>query len=91
MAVDDQEYDLYVRYEGKEKYETKLGTFNCIKFKPLLVEGDVFKEGEGMTVWVTDDQNRIPVRVESDLMVGRVTCDLKSYGGTKYPFTSKVN
>lgn len=91
MAIDDEEYDMYVRYDGKEVYETKLGKFNCVKLKPLLVEGKVFDEGEGMTIWVTDDQNRIPVRVESDLLVGRITCDLKSYGGNKFPFTSKVN
>lgn len=90
MAIDDAQYDMYVRYDGKETYETKLGTFNCIKLKPLLQEGEIFKEGEGMTIWLTDDDNRIPVRVESDLAVGRITCDLKSYGGNKYPFTSKV-
>ena len=90
MAIDDEEYDMYVRYDGKEKYETKLGTFNCIKLKPLLNKGEIFKEGEGMTLWLTDDDNRIPVRIESDLKVGRITCDLKSYGGNKYLFTSKV-
>lgn len=91
MAIDDEEYDMYVRYDGKEVYETKLGKFNCVKIKPLLMSGQVFKEGEGMTLWVTDDDNRIPVRIESDLRVGRITCDLKSYGGNKYPFTSKIN
>lgn len=91
MAIDDEEYDMYVRYEGKEVYETKLGKFNCIKLKPLLQEGEIFKEGEGTTLWLTDDDNRIPVRIESELRVGRITCDLKSYGGNKYPFTSKVN
>lgn len=74
-----------------KKYETKLGKFNCIKLKPLLQEGEIFKEGEGMTLWLTDDDNRIPVRIESELRVGRITCDLKAYGGNKYPFTSKVN
>lgn len=91
MAVDDTVYNLYIRYEGKEQYKTKLGTFNCMKVKPLLVEGDIFKKGEGMTIWFTDDANRIPVRIESELAVGRITCDLKSYAGTKYPFTSKVS
>ncbi len=91
MAIEDKEYDRYVRYDGKEQYETKLGTFNCIKLKPLLQEGEIFKQGEGMTLWLTDDENRIPVRIESELAVGRITCDLKSYGGNKYPFTSKVN
>lgn len=91
MAVDDTVYNLYISYLGKEKYKTKLGTFNCMKVKPLLVEGSVFKAGEGMTIWFTDDANRIPVRIESQLLIGRITCDLKAYAGTKYPFTSKVS
>ncbi len=90
MAIDDKEYDMYVRYDGKEVLETKMGKFNCIKLKPLLVEGEVFKEGEGMTLWLTDDDNRIAVRVASELLVGNIVCDLKSYAGNKYPFTSKV-
>lgn len=91
MAVDDTVYNLYIRYEGREQYKTKLGTFNCLKVKPLLVEGNIFRKGEGMTIWFTDDANRIPVRIESELLVGKITCDLKSYAGTKYPFTSKVS
>lgn len=90
LAADDAVYDLYIRYEGKEEYKTKLGTFSCMKVKPLLVEGKIFRSGEGMTIWFTDDENRIPVRIESQLLVGRITCDLKSYAGIKYPFTSLV-
>jgi hypothetical protein len=90
LAADDEVYDLYIRYDGKEEYKTKLGTFNCMKVKPLLVEGKVFRAGEGMTIWFTDDENRIPVRIESQLLVGRITCDLKSYAGIRHPFTSKV-
>lgn len=90
MAVDDKLYNIYIRYEGKEQYKTKLGTFNTFKVKPLLVEGSVLGSGESMTIWVTDDQNRIPVRIESSLKVGRITADLKSFAGAKYPFTSKV-
>jgi len=90
LAADDKVYDLYIRYEGKEEYKTKLGTFSCMKVKPLLVEGKIFRSGEGMTIWFTDDDNRIPVRIESQLLVGRITCDLKAYAGIKYPFTSKT-
>ncbi len=90
MAIDDKEYDMYVRYDGKEVLETKMGKFNCIKLKPLLMEGEVFKEGEGMTLWLTDDDNRIAVRVASELVVGNIVCDLKSYAGNKFPFTAKV-
>jgi hypothetical protein len=90
MAIDDKIYQVDIRFEGREQYQTKLGTFNTFKVKPLLSESTVFGKGEGMTIWVTDDQNRIPVRIESNLKVGRITADLKSYAGNKYDFTSKV-
>lgn len=90
MAIDDKIYNVNMRYEGKEQYKTKLGTFNTFKVRPLLTEGTVLGKGEGLIIWVTDDQNRIPVRIESNLKVGRITADLKSFAGNKYPFTSKV-
>ncbi|RYZ49430.1 MAG: DUF3108 domain-containing protein, partial [Sphingobacteriales bacterium] len=70
MFLDDQVYNLYIRYLGKERIETKYGTFNTIKFSPLLINGTIFKGGEKMTVWVTDDQNHVPVRIDSPITVG---------------------
>jgi hypothetical protein len=43
-----------------------------------------------MTVWVGDDENRIPVMIESPVSVGSVKVVLKSYKGLKYDFTAKV-
>ena len=56
-----------------------MGTFRCIKFRPMLVEGRVFKDNEDMTVWVSDDPNRIPVRVQTDILVGSIKMDLVGY------------
>ena len=82
--------DYDINYLGKEKVETKEGLFNCIKFSPLLIEGTIFKGGEQMMVWVTDDANKIPVRVESPIIVGAVRAELHKYQGLKNPVTSKV-
>ena len=54
------------------------------------IAGNVFKEDSKMTVWVSDDQNRIPVLIESPVSVGSVKVVLKSYKGLKYDFTAKV-
>ena len=91
MFIDDKTYGLYVRYLGKETIKTKYGKFNAIKFKPLLIEGTIFKGGEKMTVWVTDDANRIPVRIESPISVGSVKVDMMGYRNTRHKMTALIS
>jgi hypothetical protein len=79
MFLDDQVYNLYIRYMGKEQVTTKYGTFNAIKISPLLIEGTIFKGGEKMVVWVSDDSNHVPVRVDSPILVGSIKVDLVGY------------
>lgn len=91
MFIDDKTYGLYIRYLGKETIKTKYGRFNAIKFKPLLIEGTIFKGGEKMTVWVTDDANRIPVRIESPISVGSVKVDMMGYRNTRHKMTALIS
>jgi hypothetical protein len=88
MFLDDKVYELYIRYLGKEKITTRFGTFNTIKISPLLIEGTLFKGGEKMMIWVSDDGNHIPVRVDSPILVGSVKVDLMGYEKLKNPLTS---
>jgi len=90
MFLDYEVFNMYVRYLGKELVKTRYGTFRTIKFKPLLVEGTIFEGGEKMTVWVTDDANRIPIRIESPIVVGKVKVDMMSYANIRYPLSSLV-
>jgi hypothetical protein len=85
MFLDDKVYNMYIHFIGKETVKTKYGKFNAIKLKPLLLKGSVFKGGEKMTIWVTDDANHIPVRVESPIIVGSVKIDLMHYENLKTP------
>ncbi|HTH30918.1 MAG TPA: DUF3108 domain-containing protein [Lacibacter sp.] len=91
MFIDDKTYGLYIRYLGREKVKTKYGKFNAIKFKPLLIEGTIFKGGEKMTVWVSDDANRIPVRIESPISVGSVKVDMMGYKNTRHRLTGLIS
>lgn len=88
MFLDNEVYNMYIRYLGKEDIKTKYGKFRAIKFKPLLIKGTIFEGGEKMTVWVSDDQNHIPVRIESPIVVGSVKVDMMSYKNLRYPLTS---
>lgn len=79
VIVDGEIHDeLYIRYLGKERIKSKDGNkYDCIKFSPLLVEGTIFSGGEDMTVWVTDDQNRVPILVEAKILVGSIKTYLR--------------
>lgn len=88
MFLDGEVYNMYLRYMGKEEIKTKYGKFQAIKIKPLLLKGNVFDGGEKMNVWVSDDANRIPLRVESPLSVGSVKVDMMGYKNLRHPLTS---
>ncbi len=83
--LDDETFPLVIKYIGKETIKTKKGKFKCIKFKPFLLEGRVFKEKEGMVIWISDDKNRIPIRAEAEIMVGSIKMDLSDYKGVAHP------
>jgi hypothetical protein len=90
MFLDNEVFDMYIRYVGKEEIKTKYGKFRAIKIKPLLLKGQIFEGGEKMTVWITDDANHIPIRVESPLVVGKVKIDMMSHANLRYPLTSLI-
>ncbi|MFI5135018.1 MAG: DUF3108 domain-containing protein [Chitinophagales bacterium] len=90
LFLDDSIYHVYIRYLGKEILKTQIGEFNCIKFKPLLINGTIFRGGEKMTVWVTDDDNKIPVLVESPIVVGFIRAELYKYDGIRNPMKAKL-
>ena len=70
--------------------QTKFGKFKAIKIAPLLVKGTMFDGGERMTIWVTDDENHIPIRIETPIIVGSIKVDMKSYEGLRYPLSSMI-
>jgi len=91
MFLDNEVFNLYIKYLGKETIKTKYGKFHAIKFKPLLVKGTLFEGGEKMTVWVSDDANHIPLRIESPIVVGSVKVDMMQYRNLRYPLSSMIS
>ncbi len=92
LIIDGKIYDLYIRYLGKEVIKTRnKKRYRCFKFKPLLVEGTLFSSGENMTVWVTDDQNKIPVLIEAKILVGSVKAILSATKGLKNAINAEVS
>jgi len=90
IILDSRVYTSYIRYLGKEIVKTKYGRFHAIKFKALLIKGTLFVEGEKMTVWVSDDENHLPLRVESAIVVGSVTADMMGFQNLRAPLSSRI-
>jgi hypothetical protein len=91
FAIDDDVFNVYFILYGRETIKVKgLGTVKTIKFAAKLLEGEVFKGEEDMMIWVTDDENRLPVYFEAPLLVGKATGRMTSYEGLKHPFTSLI-
>ena len=83
----DQEINTFkLRFLGKEKINTKFGKVKALKFRPIVQAGRVFKAEESVTVWVTDDENKIPIKIKAALAVGSLRADLFSFKGLAHPF-----
>ncbi|MBD2757523.1 DUF3108 domain-containing protein [Spirosoma validum] len=83
---DDTVYNMKVRYRGKDVVKAKHGKINVIKLNPVLPPGNkLFKEEESIRIFVSDDTNKVPVKVEVDLWIGSMVMDLKQNNGLKQP------
>jgi hypothetical protein len=86
MIVDNEIFHLYGRYLGQEILKTRdKKKFKTLKFKIKLVAGTMFKGGEDLTVWITDDHNRLPLLVEAKILVGSVKATFDYAKNLKYP------
>lgn len=89
MFFDDEITKFKLKYIGRQDITTKFGTVSTMVFKPMVQTGRVFKEKESVTLWITDDDNKVPIRIKADLAVGSLKADLDEYKGLKNPFKAK--
>lgn len=83
---DDGVFNFKLKYLGKEIVNTKFGKVECLKFRPYVQSGRIFKEQESLSLWVSNDDNKIPIRIKADLAVGSIKADLDGYNGLKHQF-----
>ena len=88
--VDDELYPLRIKYVGKEVVNIKSGKYRCMKFNTIVQEGRVFKANEDLAVYISDDENKIPILGEVKILVGSIKVELTAYEGLANPL-SKVD
>ncbi len=83
--MDNEKINIYVKYLGKEEITHKNGkNYKTIKFSTTVAEGSVFKGGEQIIVWVSDDKNKIPILIKADIIVGSVKVYIIEKNNLKY-------
>jgi hypothetical protein len=87
--LDDEVYDYDIRFVGREEIKIRKGTFKCMKFTPVVQEGRVFKHEDDLQVWITDDENKIPVLAKAKILVGSIKMQLTDYEGLANPIAKK--
>lgn len=76
-------YDFVILYQGKEKIKTKVGTFRAIKLVPVMPNNKIFAGENSISVWFSDDENRIPLKINANMFVGSASIEIISFKGLK--------
>ncbi|MDX5347430.1 MAG: DUF3108 domain-containing protein [Hymenobacteraceae bacterium] len=82
--LDDEVFDMSVRYMGSETVETKAGKFRAIRLVPKMPSNKLFSGEDAISVYLSDDRNKIPVLIKAEMFVGSVKVDLYDYKGLKH-------
>jgi hypothetical protein len=85
LFFDNELFHFRMKVLGREIIHTPFGWIRTIVLRPYVQADRVFKEEESLTVWVSDDKNKIPVRIKAKLLVGAIKADLVNYKNLKYP------
>jgi hypothetical protein len=75
---DGDVYRLGVLVHRREKIRVPAGTFTCLVVEPVIQGEGIFKQKGKLTIWLTDDERRIPVLMKSKVLVGSIDCRLRS-------------
>ena len=86
----DDLFPFYIVYKGKETITIGSGKYKCFKFVPIVEPGRIFEKNDDMTIWFSDDENKIPISIKFDILVGSFRCDLSSFENLKFPFEAKI-
>lgn len=85
MFFDDETVKFKLKFVGRQRIKTEFGKVDTMIFRPLVQSGRVFKEEESVTVWISDDVNKVPLRIKANLAVGSLKADLLEYRGIRTP------
>jgi hypothetical protein len=88
--MDKEIWPLQIKFVGRETIDTDIGKYRCLRFRPIVQKGRVFKDEEDLNVWISDDKNHLPMRVKAEILIGSVKMDITGVKNLVNPM-NKVN
>ena len=88
--MDDEIFDLVIKYVGDETIKIRKGKFKTHKFVPVVQTGRYFESEEDVQFWITADKNKIPVLIKAKIPVGTIKMHLVGWEGLKNDLSSKI-
>jgi Protein of unknown function (DUF3108) len=82
---ENKNYKLAIKYLGKDVLSSKVGKINTEVIVPLMPGNDLFDGKESIKIWISNDANRIPIKIKAKMFVGAVEVDLTKYENLKVP------
>lgn len=80
---EDQTYHLKIMYMGKEIVETNVGKIRCHRLVPIMPDNKLFDGENSITCWISDDENKIPVKIEAEMFIGSTSLELTGFKGLR--------
>ncbi len=79
IFFDDENAAFKMLYLGRESVRTKLGKYNSIVLSPIMPENKLFDGKDAIKVWLSDDNDKIPLKVKAKMFIGAIEIDIKKY------------
>ncbi|MFW2364980.1 MAG: DUF3108 domain-containing protein [Desulforhopalus sp.] len=78
--ADKRRVEVAVHVMGREEMEnTILGPVDTIAVMPIMKFEGLYEKKGDTVIWYTDDECRVPVRVNSKIAIGSLTAELTAY------------
>jgi len=91
VICENKFYPINIIYMGIETISLlEKGNFRCLKLNISVISGSIFNEGETITAWVTNDENRLPIQMEAKILIGSVRAVLIKAENTRKPLMAKL-
>ncbi|MBL4708319.1 MAG: DUF3108 domain-containing protein [Flavobacteriales bacterium] len=87
--VDAEIIPIRIKYAGTKTVKVDAGKFECMVFHPAVQEGRIFKDDDALTVYITKDENKIPVLAKAKILIGSVRMELIDYKNLSNPIAKK--
>lgn len=83
IFLDNENFIMRLKFLGREVIRTPFGKISSLIFRPFVQSGRVFREKESLTIWISDDENKIPLLIKAELAVGSLKATLVDYKNIK--------